>query len=231
MKRGCFVVIDGLDGSGKGTQTKILVERLKAEGYQVEMADFPQYGNWSAQFVERYLRGEFGTAQEVQAKKASLFFALDRYAASFQLRQWLNEGKIVISNRYVSANKGHQLGKITDQKEQHHFLAWLNEMEYDVLGIPVPDLTLFLHMSPEIGQRLVDQKTARDYTQGKKRDIHEADLNHLKNAEQAYLFCLQHDQKENWNHVMCFSKDEPLSIAAVHDEIYRRVKQKLISEN
>jgi dTMP kinase len=225
MGRGKFVVVDGLDGSGKGTQAKLLLDRLRNEGYQVELADFPRYGKWSAQFVERYLRGEFGTAKEVGAKRASLFYALDRYAASFQIEEWLRRGRIVISNRYVSASKGHQLGKITDPDLMTDFLGWVNELEYEILRIPKPDLTLFLHMSPEIGQNLVDKKEAREYTQGEKRDIHEADVGHLQDAERAFLHCLQHDTTENWEHITCFTNDQPKSIDEIHREIYERIKK------
>ncbi len=220
---GKFIVIDGTDGAGKKTQATLLVERLKSEGHKVEMADFPQYGNWSAQFVERYLRGEFGELSEIGAKKGSLFYALDRYAASFQIRDWLKQGTDVVSNRYVSANKGHQLGKLDDDGEKKSFLNWLNELEYSILGIPVPDLTLLLHMTPEIGQTLVDKKEARAYVGGKKKDIHEADVNHLKRAEQAYLFCLEHDQSENWQKVVCFEGDRPREIAVIHEDVYRIV--------
>ncbi|HLC89065.1 MAG TPA: thymidylate synthase, partial [Candidatus Nanoarchaeia archaeon] len=225
QKKGKFIVIDGLDGSGKGTQTRMLVDRLNKEGHEVEMVDFPQYGNWSAHFVERYLRGEFGSAAEVSAKKASLFYALDRYAASFKIKQKLAEGKMIISNRYVSANKGHQLGKIGDQQEWPDFLDWINQTEYSILNIPVPDLTLFLHMKPEIGQKLVDQKAAREYTHGQKRDLHEADLSHLQNAEKAFLFCLKNDKVENWHRLICFNNDQPKTIDEIHQEIYRKVKE------
>ena len=223
MKKGKFIVIDGLDGSGKGTQTKLIVERLKKEGHEVEMADFPQYGNWSASYVEKYLRGEFGSASEVDPKQASLFYALDRFSASSKIKEWLEQGKVVISNRYVSANKGHQLGKIEDEKEMKYFLNWLNETEYNVLNIPVPDLTLFLHMKPEIGQQLVDKKGEREYTQGKKRDIHEADVHHLRNAERAFLFCLDNDDFENWQRIVCYDSNLPKTVETVHKELYQKI--------
>lgn len=224
MMKGKFIVIDGLDGSGKTVQAKLLVERLKQEGYSVEMVDFPQYDNWSAEFVARYLRGEFGQAKDVNPKCASLFYALDRYAASFKIRNWLNEGKIIISNRYVSANKGHQLGKIKNEVEKKRFLDWLNELEYGILSLPKPDLTLFLHMAPEIGQRLIKKKEKRAYLQGKK-DIHEADLNHLKNAEEAYLFCLKQDKAENWQRIVCFNGNQPKKIEDIHQMIYSSVME------
>jgi dTMP kinase len=92
-KKGKFIVIDGTDGSGKGTQTTLLVQRLQSEWHDVKMADFPRYGERSAMLVEDYLNGKFGTAQDVWAHRASVFFACDRYAASFEIRQWIDEGK------------------------------------------------------------------------------------------------------------------------------------------
>ena len=231
MKRGKFIVIDGLDGSGKGTQTKLIVNRLKEEGHQVEMADFPQYGSWSASYVERYLRGEFGSSTDVSAKQASLFYALDRFSASSKIREWLNQGKIVISNRYVSANKGHQLGKIENEEEMKLFLDWLNETEYHILGIPIPNATIFLHMKPEIGQQLVDKKGERKYTQGKKRDIHEADVNHLRNAERAFLFCLENDNIEKWQRIICYENNQPKTIETIYQELYQKIKEILTRES
>jgi dTMP kinase len=224
-QKGKFIVIDGTDGSGKKTQMDLLVDRLTKEGYKVKTADFPQYGNWSAEFVSRYLRGEFGTLDQVGAKKASLFYALDRYAASFQIRDWLSQGINVISNRYTSSNKGHQLGKISDSQDKTVFLDWVNDLEYGILGIPKPDLTILLHMDPLIGQKLVDNKGAREYTKGKKRDLHEADANHLKNAESAYLFCLNNDKSENWKRIVCFEKDKPKQIEEIQKEVYKVVKE------
>jgi len=165
MVRGKFIVIDGMDGAGKKTQCDLLAARLQHEGFNVKVPDFPQYGTWSAQFVERYLRGEFGAAQEVGAEEASLLYAVDRYAARSWMQEHLNQGGVLVSNRYVSANKGHQLGKISDEEQMKHFLSWLNDTEYRIFKLPVPDLTLFLHMKPAIGQQLVDQKGTRTLAQ------------------------------------------------------------------
>ena len=117
-----FIVIDGTDGSGKATQTQLLVEKLKSLGFDVEIADFPQYGQKSAGLVEEYLNGVYGSAQDVGPYRASILYAVDRYAASFKIKKWLEEGKIVVSNRYVSANMGHQAGKIKDYAERDKFL-------------------------------------------------------------------------------------------------------------
>jgi dTMP kinase len=218
---GKFIVLDGTDGSGKGTQTQLLAKKLEEQGYKIKVADFPQYGQPSAIFVEQYLRGEFGSSQEVKPKQASLFYALDRYAASKQIKQWLSDGYTVISNRYVSANKGHQLGKLYDKERMQDFLNWINDLEYNILKIPKPDLTIFLHIS----QKLVDKKDPRAYIQGKKRDIHEDDINHLQNAERAYLFCLDHDQVENWVKLICFDDLGAKPINVIHEEILMLIKK------
>ncbi len=227
MKKGVFIVLDGLDGSGKGTQTKLLVERLQREGHEVEMVDFPQYGNWSATYVEKYLRGELGASHDISAQQASLFYALDRFAAKQRMLDALAQGKILVANRYVSASKGHQLGKLKTDDERYTFVEWLNHLEYSILGIPKPTVTLFLHMPPEIGQRLVERKEPRAYLQGKSKDIHEEDLGHLRNAEQAFLFCAKNDSQENWKVIKCSYGEEIRTIDDVHHEIYETVKNLL----
>jgi len=116
IMKGKFIVIDGSDGSGKATQTKILIDTLKKQKYRIKTIEFPQYGKKSAAMVEQYLTGKYGTANDVGPYVASVFYAVDRYAASFKIRDWLKKGNIVVSNRYVSSNKGHQLTKITGGK-------------------------------------------------------------------------------------------------------------------
>src|SRR4051812_6009993 len=188
MKKGKFIVIEGTDGSGKTTQTELLIKRLLQKGKKVETTDFPQYDNFSGAFVAKYLRGEYGTADEVGPYRGSIFYAVDRYDKSFDIKKWLSEGSTILTNRYVSANMGHQTGKIKGKKQRDTFLEWLNHLEYKLFNIPKPDLTILLFVPPEIGQKLVDKKAARSYTQGKKRDIHEADLDHLKKASEAYKY-------------------------------------------
>ncbi len=221
MKKGKFVVIEGTDGSGKGTQVALLAESLKANNVPYEIADFPQYENFSSAFVAKYLRGEYGTANEVGPYRGSIFYAVDRYDKSFDIRRWLGEGKIVVSNRYVSANMGHQTGKIVGKKKRDEFLSWLENLEYKIFNIPKPDLTILLYMPPEIGQKLVDQKAKRDYTKGKKRDIHEADLDHLKKASQAYLYVAK---KYGWKVIKCVEKGVILSREEIHKKILDLVK-------
>lgn len=180
-------MLEGTDGSGKSAQTELLLNHLKKEKYDVVKISFPQYGMPSATMVELYLNGEFGTAAEVGPYRASIFYAVDRYAASKKIKQWLDDGKIVIANRYVGSNMGHQGGKIKNKTERKKYLDWNYNLEYNIFGIPKPDVNLILHVTPQISQQLVDKKANREYLKGKKRDIHEDDLKHLSDAEQAYI--------------------------------------------
>ena len=156
-----FIVIDGIDGSGKGTQTQLLVETLEKQGKKVKLLDYPRYGEPSAFAVEKYLNGTYGT--QVSAKQASIFYALDRFDSSFDFRDDLETYDYIISNRYVSANIIHQAGKITDPLERDDFVAWLEDLEYNIFGIPKPDKTIFLNVSPEMSQKLVLKKEEREY--------------------------------------------------------------------
>lgn len=219
--KGKLIVIAGTDGSGKGTQTNLIVKRLEEENYPVKMVDFPRYGERSAVFVEDYLNGKFGDARSVGPYRGSIFYALDRYAASFEMKNNLNEGKILVANRYTSGNKGHQLGKIKDPLEREKYLEWENNFEYNLLGIPKEDLNILLYVPPEIGQQLVDKKEARSYTE-KKRDIHEADLEHLKEAADAYIYVAK---KEGWTIINCTRNGELLSIEEIHEMVYSEVKK------
>ena len=182
---GKLIVIDGTDGSGKATQLDLLKNRLEQEGYEVMVADFPQYNQKSAGLVEEYLSGKYGQADDITPYQASIFYAADRYDASFQIREWLKDGKIVLANRYVSANMGHQGGKIKNPLERKAFFNWLYELEYKLFNIPRPNLSLILHVEAEISQRLAKERARSDWS-GSAKDIHENNLEHLKNAEKVY---------------------------------------------
>lgn len=219
--KGKLIVIEGLDGSGKGTQVEILSAYLKKIKKDFRVIDFPQYDNFSGQFVAKYLRGEYGSSDDVNPYACSIFYAVDRYDKSFDAKKWLGEGKIVISNRYVSASMGHQAGKIKDKKKRDDFLEWLHNLEYKIFGIPKPDATIFLYVPPEIGKKLVGGKPKREYAKGKKRDIHEADLNHLRKAAAAYLYVAK---KYKWTVIDCAPKGEMRSRESIHEEIVKKLK-------
>ena len=186
-KKGLFIVFDGTDGSGKATQTGLLVKKLNKERHKVEKIDFPQYGKKSAALVEEYLSGKYGTAERVGPYRASIFYACDRYAASNRIRKWLEDGKIVIANRYVTANMGHQGGKIKKKSERKKYFQWLHDLEYRIFEITKPDINLILHVEASIAQKMALQKRKKSYLKDKKADIHELDLKHLKDAENIYI--------------------------------------------
>lgn len=225
---GHFIVIDGIDGSGKKTQFDLLKQRLEREGHTIATADFPQYGQKSAGLVEEYLNGIYGTAEEVGPYAASILYAVDRFAASKKIRQWINEGTTVISNRYVTSNMGHQGAQIHDPVERTKFFAWNDALEFTTFKIPKPDLNIILHVPAKIAQELVDRKTARSYTTNK-RDILEADLKHLERAEQTYIEMTQ--TFPNFTLVECTEDDAILSPETIHEKIWQVVMSKLRSKS
>ena len=220
--KGKLIVIDGTDGSGKATQTKLLAERLKQGNHDVEFIDFPQYGEPSAALVEEYLNGKYGTAEQVGPYRASILYACDRYAASFKIKQWLSKGKIVLCNRYVSSNMCHQGGKIKDFDERDKFLEWLDNLEYKIFEIPYPDINILLYIPPEIGQKLVDSKEQRGYLNGKKRDIHEADIQHLKDAAEAYKYV---SDKFSWITIDCAPNNNLMTREEINDLLWDKIKE------
>ena len=215
-------MIEGTDGSGKSVQTNLLVDALKKQGREVEQISFPQYGQPSAAMVEAYLNGEFGTAEAVGPYRASILYAIDRYAAKGKIAKWLADGKIVIANRYVASNLGHQGGKIKDMAEREKYFAWNYDLEYNIFGIPKPDVNLILHVTPEISQQLVDKKGAREYLRGKKRDIHEDDLNHLRAAEQAYIQIAR--SYPEFALIECVEEDQLLSPEIIYQKVMAHIQ-------
>ncbi|MDD5769975.1 MAG: deoxynucleoside kinase [Candidatus Gracilibacteria bacterium] len=211
-----FIVIDGIDGSGKATQVEIIKNHLTSLGKKVKVLDYPRYGEKSAFMVEKYLNGEYG--KDISAKLASIFYAIDRYDSSFELRQNFKNYDFIISNRYVSANMIHQAGKIADKKQTKDFLDWLYDLEYNIFGIPKPDKVIFLNVTPEVSQKLVLKKQEREYLKGgKKMDIHEEDLNHLQNARGKAMEIV--DMYDDWVKIDCVSNGEILPIEEITKKI------------
>lgn len=218
---GRFIVIEGTDGSGKKTQTANLVERLKKKGKEAVTFDFPRYGTPSCYFVEKYLHGGYGSSNDVNAYAASLFYSLDRYDHSRELRDIISEGKTIVCDRYTSASMGHQAGKISDLGERDIFLDWLYKMEYEIYGIPKPDMTILLYVSPETNQKWMAKRKDKEYLKGKKMDIHEEDLEHLKNASVAFLYVAK---KYNWVVIDCAPNGIILSREEIHEMIWDKVQ-------
>ncbi len=222
MARGKFIVIDGTDGSGKATQTKLLVKRLEKAGKKVHMEDFPQYGKKSAGPVEDYLNGLYGTAEQLGPHIPSFFFAIDRFAAKERINKYLKDGYIVISNRYVTANMAHQGGKLKNHQQRNKYFKWLFETEYKFFGIPKPDLNLILHMPARMAQKLVDKKGKRFYIGSKKRDIHENDIKHMIASEQTFQAI---SKQFKYPMIECVQNDLLLTPDQVHELVWKEIKK------
>lgn len=222
--KGRLIVIDGTDGSGKTVQTALLIKRLREAKRDVAVADFPRYGLPSAYFVEQYLKGRYGSAADVDPHVASFFYALDRYDAKRELRRELRRGKIIVSNRYVTANMGHQGAKISSPIGRRRFYAWLDRLEHDLLGLPRPDLMVILHVPAALAQRLVDRKGRRDYIR-RRRDLHEADLSHLQAAERTYLELAK--RFTGFRLVECVERGRLLPPETIHEKIWNIIQATL----
>lgn len=219
---GLFIAIEGGDGSGKGTQAAKLAERVSAAGYDVMSVSFPQYGKPSAAIVSRYLNGEYGAANDIHPDLASLPYAIDRLAASSDIRNHLSRPRsIVIADRYVASNLAHQGTKLSDPTDRQSFYETLQELEYSVMQLPKPDINIVLLVPSSIAQTNVDQKTARSYTD-KKRDIHEADVNHLEAAKSNYEELCNLYPNE-YTRVECLEDDHMRSIDDIHEDIWNIV--------
>ena len=182
-----FIAVEGGDGSGKGTQTENLREYLTSTlGKLVTKLSFPQYDQPSAYYAKRYLNGEYGGINDVHPDLASLAYAIDRYAAKSQIESALADpSHLVLTDRYVGSNIAHQGAKIDDKQERHAFYERTLHTEYDILGIPRPAKNIVLLVPSTVAQENVDKKSARSYT-NLKRDIHEADADHLEKAKRNY---------------------------------------------
>lgn len=213
---GKLIALEGTDGSGKATQTQLLLEKFRKERYKVTSLSFPQYGKKSAGLVEEYLAGSYGKSNEVNPYAASLFYALDRFDISSEIKRLLNLDFTILLDRYVDSNAGHQGGKITDGKERKKFLAWLYKIEYKILNIPKPDFVIILHLPAEIGQSLVKNKS--------KKDGHEQNLAHLKNAESSYLWLAQKFPKD---HIVieCMENNKLLPPEKIHERVWEQIKK------
>lgn len=235
MKKGKFFVLEGMDGSGKATQTKLLVEALKNKNFKVEKIDFPQYTKASAGMIENYLKGMYGSSEEVGPYRGSIFYACDRYDMSFKIKKWISQGKIIIADRYIASNIGHQGGKlIANKKAWNKYINWLNDLEYNIFNIPKPDYTLILKISPQLSMKMSNKTTdfekkkkrASYLGDSKKQDIHEADKNHLKNTLKSYMAISKKYPKE-YKIIECQQGEYFLPVEIIHSKILKLVEEKI----
>ncbi|MBI3981247.1 hypothetical protein HY345_04580 [Candidatus Microgenomates bacterium] len=217
--KGRLIVIEGSDGSGKATQTKLLIENLKNKKIKVRQIEFPRYyTSFHGDIVARFHRGEFGTIDTVSPYLISLAYALDRLSLRDQLNEWLRKGYTVIANRYVPSSLAHQAAKLSE-KDREKFVEWLDELEYRVHKMPREDLVIYLYVPWQIGQKL-SQQTEKRYLNGKK-DIAEIDNRHLLETEKMYHWLLAH--KKNWVKIDCVDGGNLKSKEKIQQEIQKLI--------
>ena len=216
---GRLIVFEGTDGSGKATQSRLLCEHLRRENIPYKNITFPRYGKPSAAMVQEYLDGNLGRRPgDVNAYAASLMFSMDRYASYKQ--DWgafYEAGGLVIADRYTTSNAVHQASKLPEE-ERSAFLNWLFELEYGKLGLPKPDLVLWLDMPVEIAETLMRRRESDTST---KADIHERDDGYLHKCREV---AQQAADYFGWTRVSCVRDGKLRSIEDIHEELYARVK-------
>lgn len=216
---GKLIVIEGTDGSGKSTQFRLLTEKLQKEGLPFQKLVFPQYSEPSSALIRMYLGGEFGhKPTDVNAYAASAFYAVDRYASYKKVwGQWYEEGGLVLSDRYTTSNAVHQASKVEGQ-EQKDFLNWLYDFEYDKLGLPKPDLTIYLDVPTDFTEKMLRH---REQDTNTKADIHEQDTEYLATCRRTGRAAAGF---YGWTVIDCVKDGAMRSIEDIHEEICRHVK-------
>ena len=211
---GQLFVLEGLDGSGKATQAKLLADALRAQGRQVRQVSFPDYESDSSALVRMYLAGAFGTRPgDVNAYAASSFYAVDRYAS--YRRDWgafYDAGGVIVADRYTTSNAVHQRSKLP-REQGDAFADWLFSYEYDLLGLPRPDAVFYLRVDPSVSERLLRER-------GEASDIHERDREYQARCREAADDCAE---RFGWNVVECVQGGKLRSVEDIHAEILRRL--------
>ena len=216
MSKGRLIVLEGLDGSGKATQAKLLAEHLAAQGLPVREITFPDYASDSSALVKMYLAGRFGEKpDDVNAYAASSFYAVDRYASyKMDWGSFYENGGIIIADRYTTSNAVHQCSKLPPEQWEE-YLHWLFDYEFRLLELPAPDRVIYLQVDPDVSQKLMTRRYHGDET---KKDVHEKDTEYLARSRRAAEFCARH---LGWDTVHCTADGTMRSIEEIQTEVQR----------
>ncbi|MCL1913421.1 MAG: thymidylate kinase [Eubacteriaceae bacterium] len=220
---GLLVVIEGVDGSGKKTQSEILFKKLLALGHEAKLVTFPRYENESSTLAKMYLRGDFGSKPEdVSAYISSIFFAVDRYAAyKTDFGEFYQSGGIIISDRYTTSNMVHQGAKMFNENERDRYLDWLMELEYVTFGLPKPDLVCFLDIDPQTSFMLINSRNASGQSRS---DIHELDKAF---ATKTYDNAIEMQEKLGWTRISCVEDGRLLPAEDIGNTVFSHVSEKI----
>lgn len=224
MKKGTLIVIDGGDGAGKQTQVDMLVKRLIQEGHQIGTLDFPRYeSNTFGALLRECLDGKRGDFLQLDPRITSTLYAADRFETKPTIEAWLEEGRVVILDRYVSSNMFHQGTKVSDDAELEKLTAWLEHIEFDIFGMPKPDLNIYFHVDPE--ERIKMLKYAADNKENV-MDIAETNLQHQKDTDATAQKIMS--MTSGWTTVECMQDGEMRSRADIHEEVHKVVTAHIV---
>jgi dTMP kinase len=225
MRRGKFIALEGIDGSGKRTQIEMLSTALRERSIAHACISFPRYESFFGRLVARFLNGEFGRLSEIDAHLSALLYSGDRFEAKPTIEEHLQHGKLILADRYIGSNLAHQTARVAPA-ERKKFLRWLKELEYKVYRLPPEDLVVFLRIPVREAYRLVAKKQARRYT-ARRRDLLEADLAHLKTAAHIYD---KLSKEPNWVTVECAAGKPPALLAPelIHRQVMKIVEGRIL---
>lgn len=213
MGKGKIIVLEGLDGCGKSTQLNLALEYLRDNDIKCRAVSFPNYDELSGKIIKRYLSGEIPCGGANGAYAASAMYAVDRYISYVtDWKSFYDDGGVILAGRYTTSNAIYQLTKLPPS-EHENFLKWLCDFEYDKLGLPRPDTVIYLDMSVEASQELLDKRYLGNSGE---KDIHERNVGFLKECRQSALYAAA---QYGWKIIDCCKGEKPLSIDEVHSRI------------
>lgn len=226
MERGKIIVVEGIDGSGKATQARLLVDRLKVAGVPVVTFSFPQYDiSFMGGILARMLRGEFGLLTELNPYLTAPLYSLDRFEAKPEIEEAVESGKLVVMDRYAPSQV-HQAAKASNVEEAETILHYCETIDYNILEIPREDVVAFLYLPPEIAYRLVLEKKQREHLRGVRLDIAETDRDSQETALKMYLGLA--GKRDHWMRVDCADGGDLKTEREIHEEIVKGLKLRKI---
>lgn len=213
-----FIVFEGCDGAGKSTQVDLLLKKLEDNKIKTKFIKFPQYEEFFGKLVTDYLLGKYGDIKHTDSHLIALTYALDRYDAKKKIQSWIDKGYVVVCDRYFGS-QAHQAAKLS-KSERIEFLHWVTELEYLKLGIVKEDVIVYLDVPEKVSYELMGKRKQRLYIK-KKRDLHEADINHLRETRNVYL---EMARGKDWIKIDCVKKDKLLSKEDIAETIWKKLK-------
>lgn len=219
---GKLIVIEGLDGGGKKTQSDLLYNHLIKSGYKAKLISFPIYDTPAGKLIAAYLGGEIGGRNDLPPEIPALFYTLDRYQVKWDLEKLLKEGNIVILDRYSPSNLAFQGAKIPSVKKRQKFLSWLEKVES---RLPLPNLIFYLNVPIKNIKEWIAQRFQRPFELTAIKDIHERDFAYQKQVQKLYISLAK---QHGWSIINYMNSQRKIKTREkIHAEIWQKVKKVL----